>query len=91
MWLAVVFALLAVAPFALRGVMPRDPMEPQKITIGAAALLGFCWLGAAAVGLLSLLTAVVAFVRRDRIALAIAVPAPLLAAIGWCMLWLDGM
>lgn len=78
-------------PFVLHGRMPRDPVEPQKITYGAAAFLGLFAIAAFGVGMLSLLAAIFAFVKRDRVALAMALPAPCIALIALALLWLDGM
>src|SRR5688572_30304300 len=89
--LAILFVLLAVMPFVLYDRMPRDPVEPHKISLGAGAVLRLFWIAAFAVGLSSLLTAIFAFLRRDRVALAIALPAPCLAAIALGLIWLDGM
>ena len=70
---------LVAAPFLLWGQMPRDSVEPQKITIGAAGLLGLIMFAGFAVSIGSVVTGFMAVRRRDWLAFAMSVPAPVIA------------
>ena len=74
-------------PFLFHGVMPRDAVEPQKITFGSAMLLAFCLLAGFVVSAASAMTGAKAIARHDWIALALSAPAPGLAAGFLIFLW----
>jgi hypothetical protein len=72
--------------------MPRDPVEPQKITLGAAAVLGLVMLAGFVVSAGSAVTGFVAARRRDWVAIIISVPAPAVALGFWFYFWVvEGM
>jgi hypothetical protein len=73
--LTLVTVILVATPHYVNGRMPRDPVEPQKITIGAAAILGASVFVGFAFGFVSLVMGAVSAKKRDWVGIALSIPA----------------
>ena len=72
--LTLVSVILVATPHYLNGRMQRDTVEPQKITIGAAAILGCSVFAGFALGLASLSLGTMCAIKRDWLGVALSAP-----------------
>ncbi len=82
--LLILWILIPISAHYLAQIMPRDPMEPSKITFGAAAIVGlYCMIGCLFTGVGTL---IVAGMSWSNIGVGYRISA-LVPAIGMIVFW----